>query len=373
MGEAYRFFKPGTAAAISTISDRSRASGLRRKKAGPRVTRAGLSDSNKEDAQGIEHMRYSADRHIEQARHTPIESVIQSRRIPLIKTGSEFVGPCPICGGKDRFSINVKKQVWNCRVCQTGGDVIKLIQHLDGIDFPAALEKLAGSRRAPPRESLQPVKREGRAPQRSEQSSTGNALRLWGEARNRSGTLAETYLTGRGIHLDEDFSHVIRFHPACPFGKERSPALVSLIRNIESDKPQGIQRTALNADGTAIKRNGKTFRMTLGPAKGGAIKVDEDAHVTQGLCVGEGVESVLTGRQMGYVPAWALLSDDGIASLPVLAGLEGLTIFLENDERNQNQQAANECGLRWRKAGRDAFILRPEIGNDLNDEIRETR
>jgi hypothetical protein len=72
---------------------------------------------------------------------------------------------------------------------------------------------------------------------------------------------------------------------------------------------------------------------------------------------------------MGYEPAWALLSAGGIAKFPVLPGLDALTIFLENDEKNR--KAMRECGLRWRDAGRDVFTLRPEIGSDLNDEICE--
>jgi putative DNA primase/helicase len=203
------------------------------------------------------------------------------------------------------------------------------------------------------------------------QSSADYALELWAETIALPGTLAENYLAGRGILCDENFSHAIRFHPSCLFGKERFPALVSVIRNIETDKPQGIQRTALSPDGKAIKRGGKTFRMTLGPAKSGAVKIDDDAHVTEGVCVGEGVESTLAGRQMGYAPAWALLSARGIEEFPALPGLEGLTIFLENDEANH--RAANECGLRWRGAWRDVFTLQPEIGSDLNDEIREVR
>jgi len=69
--------------------------------------------------------------------------------------------------------------------------------------------------------------------------------------------------------------------------------------------------------------------------------------------------------------AWALLSSAGIAKFPALPGLEGLTIFRENDDSNRT--AVEECGLRWRQAGRDVFTLRPEIGSDLNDEIREAR
>ena len=38
--------------------------------------------------------------------------------------GADRCGPCPVCGGTDRFSINIRKQVFRCRVCNIGGDVI---------------------------------------------------------------------------------------------------------------------------------------------------------------------------------------------------------------------------------------------------------
>jgi putative DNA primase/helicase len=192
---------------------------------------------------------------------------------------------------------------------------------------------------------------------------------LWKEGRNPKGTLVETYLRGRCLELPfEDCPRFIRFHPRCPFKQEHFPALISLIRNIETDKPQAIQRTALNPDGTAVKRDGKTFRKTLGPAKGGAIKIDDDASVTQGLCVGEGLETCLAGRQMGFAPAWSLLSAGGIENFPVLNGLEGLTVFLENDVRSR--EAAEKCFERYRAAGREVVIQKSTIGSDLNNAIR---
>jgi DNA primase len=78
------------------------------------------------------------------ARSVPIESVIDQRAIKL-RGRIERIGPCPICGGDDRFSINTKKQVFNCRGCATGGDVIALVQHLDACDFVTACNTLAGS------------------------------------------------------------------------------------------------------------------------------------------------------------------------------------------------------------------------------------
>ena len=81
--------------------------------------------------------------HVARAKATPIQSVITERGIKL-RGRIERVGPCPVCGGDDRFSINTKKQLWNCRGCNVGGDVIALVQHLDKSDFKSACETLAG-------------------------------------------------------------------------------------------------------------------------------------------------------------------------------------------------------------------------------------
>jgi phage/plasmid primase-like uncharacterized protein len=83
---------------------------------------------------------------ISQARAVRIEAEIARRGIKLNGRGPERCGPCPKCGGTDRFAINTSKQIWNCRGCLRGGDVICLVQNLDGCTFGAAVAAL--SRRA---------------------------------------------------------------------------------------------------------------------------------------------------------------------------------------------------------------------------------
>jgi CHC2 zinc finger len=53
---------------------------------------------------------------------------------------------CDRCGadGKDRFSVNTRKQVFFCRGCGAAGDVIELVRALDGVDFGKAVATLAG-------------------------------------------------------------------------------------------------------------------------------------------------------------------------------------------------------------------------------------
>jgi putative DNA primase/helicase len=81
---------------------------------------------------------------VERARSVSIECEIERRGIRLNGSKIERCGPCPVCGGDDRFSINVKKGVFNCRGCGVGGDIIKLVEHLDGVDFVGACTTLVG-------------------------------------------------------------------------------------------------------------------------------------------------------------------------------------------------------------------------------------
>jgi putative DNA primase/helicase len=198
-------------------------------------------------------------------------------------------------------------------------------------------------------------------------------MAIWSESRDPRGTLGEAYLKSRGLELpSEAANEAIRFLASCPFRAERFPAMVCLVRNIVTNEPQGIQ-TALTPDGAAIKRNDKTFRKSLGLLLGGAIKIDPDADVTMGLCIGEGVESCLAGRQMGIRPVWSVISTDGIEKFPLLPGVEGLHLFAENDANGASDKAVKACALRWRQAGRAVFVAIPDFGVDLNDEIRGRR
>lgn len=61
--------------------------------------------------------------------------------------GGEYHGPCPRCGGRDRFIIQLNRKGmgsrWSCRACSDKwGDAIAYIQWHDGVDFLTACEIL---------------------------------------------------------------------------------------------------------------------------------------------------------------------------------------------------------------------------------------
>jgi 5S rRNA maturation endonuclease (ribonuclease M5) len=59
----------------------------------------------------------------------------------LKRTGKEYHGPCPFCGGTDRFYAKADK-TWGCRRCGRSGDAIGFLQEYHGISFVEACEQL---------------------------------------------------------------------------------------------------------------------------------------------------------------------------------------------------------------------------------------
>src|SRR5262249_55239629 len=78
------------------------------------------------------------------AKAVPIERELERRGIRLKRVGRELIGPCPVCGGTDRFGANIRKQKWNCRGCGGKGDVIDLVKHIDGCTLGEAARTLTG-------------------------------------------------------------------------------------------------------------------------------------------------------------------------------------------------------------------------------------
>jgi hypothetical protein len=304
---------------------------------------------------------------INRARHVQIEDECSRRGIRLKRSGAERMGACPVCGGRDRFSINIRKQLFNCRYCDKGGDVIAMVQHIDSCNFDHAITVLANKLKQSsnhPQSTQTPAARQKPTP-------LNNVLQLWNEAVHPAGTPVETYLKRRNVRLLPCATgEAIRFHPACKFGLRQVPCMVALIRNIKTDEPQAIHRTALDLAGNKIEVNGCS-RMSLGPIAGGAVKLTDNAEVTGCLGIGEGIESTLSLQsvpEFGPSPIWAVLSAAGIEGFPVLAGIECLWIAVDHDEHGRGQQAARTCSARWVAAGKEAFRITPDQpGDDLNN------
>jgi phage/plasmid primase-like uncharacterized protein len=194
-----------------------------------------------------------------------------------------------------------------------------------------------------------------------------SALALWNEAQAPQGTLVETYLKARRCELPTNTASALRFHPKCPFGSDRFPAMIALMRDVATNAPCGIQRTALKDDGTGKRQipEAKDSRMMMGSPKGAAVMLHPAA---ERMGVGEGIETSLSAEQIFNVPVWAALSAGGVAAFPVIPSIKHLTIFTDYDEGGL--QAARKCNSRYKKAGIEVEVrCPPNVGADWNDYV----
>jgi hypothetical protein len=167
------------------------------------------------------------------------------------------------------------------------------------------------------------------------------ARNIWAKSRDPRGTLAERYLREqRKLQLPEDIvGRVLRFHPACPW------------RNVHPACPWRNESTGR--------------RRMLGVVQGTAIKFDE---VGETLAIGEGIDSVMAARQLGFAPAWALGSVGAISFFPLIDAVKRLVILGEPGEANE--RAIKLCGTRWHRAGRRVRVVMPGDGlSDLSDAL----
>ena len=141
------------------------------------------------------------------------------RRVSSAK-GGEWHGPCPVCGGADRFHLwpnqeggataqraGVTGTFW-CRQCDAAGDVIDLLKFAEGLDYKAACKELSIEMEKPSRK-YRPLRQPQRAsktwtpaqwkipPSRWRAQATKLALAAHERLLTSPGVLA--YLSRRGI------------------------------------------------------------------------------------------------------------------------------------------------------------------------------
>jgi len=292
---------------------------------------------------------------------------IVGRHVKLVRRGHMQVGLCPFHQERTA-SFHVYLDHYHCYGCGAHGDVFAFLREIEGVGFPKAVEIVATMTGASPGIARAFSRNLAR---RGEVGGTAEALKYWNEAKHPTDTPVIPYLLGRNAPLFEEAAgEAIRFHPACKFGLNRVPCMVALIRDIRTNAPRAIHRTALDRKGNKIEIDGND-RMILGSAGRGAVKLTPDDMVMTTLGIAEGLETTLSMRllpEFGATPVWSVLSAGGVESFPLLAGVECLWVAVDHDRNGRGQQAARTCSARWTDVGQDVFRVTPkQLGEDLND------
>jgi putative DNA primase/helicase len=155
---------------------------------------------------------------------------------------------------------------------------------------------------------------------------------------------------------------VLRFHPRCPWQTESIPCLIAAFTSISDNTVTAIHRIRVDRP----DRWPKTERKMLGPTAGAAIKLDPAGRR---IAIGEGLESCMAARQLGFKPAWALGSAR-FAKFAPINGVDELIVLGERDEASR--KGADACAQVWMRQGRDVYLSLPRgSGNDFNDYLME--
>jgi len=189
------------------------------------------------------------------------------------------------------------------------------------------------------------------------------ALGVWKESSPVQGTLAETYLRGRGIICV--LPDTLRFHPACWHpSSRRLPAMVAMIDGAEHF---AVHRTYLLPDGRG-KAQAEPVRAMLGAVRGGAVRL---AKAEGGLVIAEGLETALSlasGLLCAPASVWAALSTSGMSGVRLPNGTPGhLTIATDGDA--PGTAAGHSLAKRAAASGWSVSILSAPEGRDWNDVL----
>ena len=99
---------------------------------------------------------------------------------------------------------------------------------------------------------------------------------------------------------------------------------------------------------------------------GGVIRLWPDECVTQGLAVAEGIETALCAAH-AFTPVWSTIDAGNLAALPILSGIDALTIFADADAAGERAAAA--CATRWATVAEVAVITPKRHGADIADLV----
>lgn len=272
-------------------------------------------------------------------------------------------GPCPLCGGKDRFRYDDRHSNgdYYCNQCGAGIGII-LVRKKHGWDFATAcreIDSIIGTD--------SPVAPRAAPSTASPDTRRAKIERVLEKADDPS--IVRRYLASRGLSVTPA---ILRGHPNLPYYdaadglKGYFPAVIAPIVGPDG-KLQSVQRIYV---GDLDPR--KKIMAPVETIRGGAVRLFDLADAELGLC--EGVENAIAVNELFGIATWAALSTSGMEAFEPPAGLQHLTIFADNDTNFAGLKSAYVLAARQSSIVPNISVRPPpEPGSDWLDELNERR
>ena len=286
-------------------------------------------------------------------------------------------GPCPVCGGADRFRFDNKlgAGTYYCNQCGAG-DGMKLLMMLTGKTYKelaVVVQKMLendGDAYCPPAVTL------ARALPKStvaSQEQLDTLARMWTRTSPIvAGDSVALYLASRGIGVSRRLAN-LRMTVV-----DGLPVMLARVqhgsrRTLETPMCQ-LHRTYLPIDGERERK-----LMPMPHPAGSAVRLFEVDREVMG--VAEGIETALSAATMFQLPVWAALNTARLATFVPPPGVKRVRIFADHDRQTvlangkivrPGLEAAITLANELADGGLDAQIdMPPDEGTDWNDVLRE--
>jgi len=267
-------------------------------------------------------------------------------------------GPCPICGGVDRYRFTDYKGggEYFCSGCGPGGGFDLLMQKNEWNFLTAAKEvdRVLGT---DIKEVFQPkVDMEKRRRDLNE---------VWAQGTDQ--VLVCDYMRSRGIMIPVgDMCNLRGAHELYLRGtKSRHRGMLALMRDPRG-RPVSIHRTYIDA------KERKVMPPT-GELKGASVRLGIDPDHT--VVIGEGIETTLAGMQYYDIKSgYAAISAYGMETLQISGDVKMAIILADHDASFTGQKAAFTLARHLDSKGMDVKVVMSQyVGDDFNDIIRCAR
>ena len=268
-------------------------------------------------------------------------------------------GPCPVCGGKDRFRFDDKLNgSFFCSSCGAG-DGFKLLQLLHAWDFKKAaaeVDQIVGNI---------PVTTAQKPERTDEDKSKACKNLLEGAGRVVDGSPAYRYLQSRCGDLG-DILRDLRAHPGIRHTQSGGvhQALLGIMRYADGGGAS-VHRTYLTEDGQKAMVDPVRKMMPGLSLNGSCVRL---GPIAERLGIAEGIETAICASKLFGIPVWASTCAGLMKTWEPPVGVREVVIFGDNDASFTGQEAAFVLAKRLVSLGFKAEVQIPRIvGQDYAD------
>jgi putative DNA primase/helicase len=286
--------------------------------------------------------------------------------LPALGISESFLtgkhGPCPLCGGKDRWRWDNRegRGTWICSKCGAG-DGIALVMQKNGWEFREAakqIDAVIGSASA-----------DAAKCERNDREKRDAMNKLWRSSKAVEANDPVGRYLARRVGLTS-FPPCLRTAFNVRYQSDRPsfhPAMIAMVTGPDG-APSILHRTYLTADGRKASVDAPRRLMPGTVVKGAAVRL---APAGDALGIAEGIETALSASALFGVPCWAAANAGMLPAWQPPPEVKRIIVFSDNDPGYAGQAAAYALAKRLRSDDCMVEVQIPvEPGADWNDVHR---